>query len=112
MCVVLVLLTDRPMKDLHKGMQIILILNLIYNIYLVYYRYKMVCKETWPRGMGTAKDTVAQILKSHNIAASEYRFGKTKIFIRNPTTVCSQFISLNTFLYFMFSHLCYSTSLF
>lgn len=45
----------------------------------------MVCKETWPTGMGTPKDTVAQILKAHKIDQSEYRFGKTKIFIRNPT---------------------------
>jgi len=50
-------------------------------------RYKMLCKETWPRGLATPKDTVAQILKAHNIANTEYRFGKTKIFIRNPTTL-------------------------
>ena len=49
----------------------------------------MTCKETWPKGKGSPKDCVTQILNAHKIANTEYRFGKTKVFIRNPTTVCS-----------------------
>jgi myosin-1 len=53
-----------------------------------YARYKMLCKETWPNSAKKiAKDAVAMILKLHKIAETEYRFGKTKVFIRNPTTL-------------------------
>eukprot|EP00026_Physarum_polycephalum_P001521 Phypoly_transcript_01523.p1 GENE.Phypoly_transcript_01523~~Phypoly_transcript_01523.p1 ORF type:complete len:1002 (+),score=198.77 Phypoly_transcript_01523:159-3164(+) len=52
-----------------------------------YSRYKMTCKETWPHGKGSPKDCVTQILNHHKIANTEYRFGKTKVFIRNPTTL-------------------------
>jgi myosin-1 len=51
------------------------------------HRYKMTCKETWPGTRGDAKSNTQKILAGHNIKPEEYRFGKTKLFIRNPTTV-------------------------
>lgn len=53
-----------------------------------YTRYKMTCKATWPNlKKGAAKDGVKEILKAHNIKETGYRFGKTKVFIREPTTL-------------------------
>jgi hypothetical protein len=54
----------------------------------------MTCKETWPQGKGSPKDCVGKILAHHKIANTEYRFGKTKVFIRNPTTVCVTYFYL------------------
>jgi len=52
------------------------------------HRYKMICKATWP----TTKDekvATEAILKSLELKnpSQEYRMGKTKVFIRNPTTL-------------------------
>jgi myosin heavy subunit len=49
----------------------------------------MTCPETWPgkRGESNFKGETEKILKMHNIPNTEYRFGKTKVFIRNPSTV-------------------------
>jgi myosin-1 len=50
-------------------------------------RYKMLCKRAWPIFKGTGREGLEMLLKEHNIKPEEYRIGKTKIFIRNPTTV-------------------------
>eukprot|EP01132_Coremiostelium_polycephalum_P006092 gene6092-7590_t len=50
-------------------------------------RYKMLCKATWPSFKGSSKSATEAILAAHNISKDEYRMGKTKIFIRNPTTL-------------------------
>ncbi|GAM19588.1 hypothetical protein SAMD00019534_027630 [Acytostelium subglobosum LB1] len=50
-------------------------------------RYKMTSKSTWPTFKGSAKQAVEAILAAHNISKEEYRLGKTKVFIRNPTTL-------------------------
>eukprot|EP01133_Synstelium_polycarpum_P014572 gene14572-17226_t len=50
-------------------------------------RYKMTAKTTWPTFKGTPKAAVEQILAAHGISKDEYRMGKTKVFIRNPTTL-------------------------
>jgi len=50
-------------------------------------RYKMLSKKTWPSFNGSPKAAVEAILAEHNISKEEYRLGKTKIFIRNPTTL-------------------------
>lgn len=47
----------------------------------------MICKETWPRWKGDARSGTQKILNVHNINPEEYRMGKTKVFIRNPTTL-------------------------
>jgi len=53
-----------------------------------YSRYKMLCKGTWPHHKkASTKDAVAEILKAHNVKETGYRFGKTKVFIREPTTL-------------------------
>ncbi|EFA77144.1 myosin IE [Heterostelium album PN500] len=50
-------------------------------------RYKMTCKQTWPTFRGSPKQAVEAIIAAHGIAKDEFRLGKTKIFIRNPTTL-------------------------
>jgi myosin-1 len=51
------------------------------------WRYKMLSKETWPRWNKSSQAGTQQILNSLGIGAEEYRMGKTKVFIRNPTTL-------------------------
>jgi myosin-1 len=51
------------------------------------WRYKMISKETWPGTKLNAKEATQTVLNSHKIKSEEYRFGKTKIFLRNPTTL-------------------------
>jgi myosin-1 len=47
----------------------------------------MICPNTWPQWTGDIKEGVKQIINYFNINLEEYRMGKTKIFIRNPTTL-------------------------
>jgi len=47
----------------------------------------MLSSQTWPDWRGDAKSGTQQLLNTHNIASEEYRMGKTKVFIRNPTTL-------------------------
>jgi len=51
------------------------------------WRYKMVCQETWPNFRGDPRAGVERILQAHSVKAEEFRLGKTKVFIRNPTTL-------------------------
>lgn len=50
-------------------------------------RYKMICPETWPTWNGDAKSGTEKILNHLKIDPEGYRFGKTKLFIRNPQTL-------------------------
>uniref|UniRef100_A0A8D0HCX4 Unconventional myosin-Ia n=1 Tax=Sphenodon punctatus TaxID=8508 RepID=A0A8D0HCX4_SPHPU len=50
-------------------------------------RYKMLCKETWPRWNRSARDGVQALLSSLSIAPSELAYGHSKIFIRTPRTL-------------------------
>lgn len=51
-------------------------------------RYKMLCAETWPRWRGSRdQDGVKALLESLHVQPEEYALGKSKIFIRNPSTV-------------------------
>ncbi|XP_067832539.1 unconventional myosin-Ib-like [Heptranchias perlo] len=50
-------------------------------------RFKMVCKQTWPKWKGNDRDGVRALLTELNIPPEEYAFGRTKIFIRNPRTL-------------------------
>ena len=54
-------------------------------------RYKMLSVMTWPHWSSTAIEGVARLLRDLAISATEYAYGRTKIFIKNPQTV--QFIS-------------------
>jgi myosin heavy subunit len=47
----------------------------------------MICKDTWPGNRNDVKTDTKTILASHKLKEEEFRFGKTKIFLRNPTTV-------------------------
>ncbi|CAM1324369.1 MYO1A (predicted) [Pycnogonum litorale] len=50
-------------------------------------RYKMLCVVTWPFWDGQPAEGVNYLLRELPIHPSEYAFGRTKIFIKNPHTV-------------------------
>ncbi|XP_023967778.2 unconventional myosin-Ia isoform X2 [Chrysemys picta bellii] len=50
-------------------------------------RYKMLCKQTWPKWKGGARDGVQALLTDLCIPLAELAYGRTKIFIRTPRTV-------------------------
>ncbi|XP_050975232.1 unconventional myosin-Ib isoform X3 [Labeo rohita] len=50
-------------------------------------RYKMLCKQTWPHWKGPAREGVEVLLKSLQVSAEEFAYGRSKIFIRNPRTL-------------------------
>jgi len=47
----------------------------------------MLCDKTWPKWSGPIQQGCELIVKSLNIPASEYRMGKTKIFIKSANTL-------------------------
>jgi len=52
------------------------------------WRYKMISPATWPSNPGLKGPQIAQkIVDNQKISKDDYRMGKTKIFIRNPTTL-------------------------
>eukprot|EP01135_Chromosphaera_perkinsii_P000792 Nk52_evm80s151 gene=Nk52_evmTU80s151 len=57
-----------------------------YEVFLA--RYKMICPSTWPNWTVSSdpKEGVEALLKHVNIPSEEYALGKSKLFIRNPTT--------------------------
>ncbi|XP_034648937.1 unconventional myosin-Ia isoform X2 [Trachemys scripta elegans] len=50
-------------------------------------RYKMLCKQTWPKWKGGARDGVQALLTDLCIPPVELAYGHTKIFIRTPRTL-------------------------
>ncbi|KAM8975581.1 unconventional myosin-Ia isoform 1-T1 [Pelodytes ibericus] len=50
-------------------------------------RYKLLSRKTWPRWQGDPKDGVKAILSEINYPIEEIAFGRTKIFIRTPSTL-------------------------
>ncbi|XP_071449354.1 unconventional myosin-Ia-like [Hetaerina americana] len=50
-------------------------------------RYKMLSIHTWPCWRGAAAEGVSYLLRTLPISASEFAFGRTKLFIRCPRTV-------------------------
>lgn len=50
-------------------------------------RYKMLCDQTWPKWSGPMQQGCELIVKSLSIPSSEYRMGKTKIFIKSANTL-------------------------
>ncbi|XP_053090534.1 unconventional myosin-Ib isoform X5 [Pangasianodon hypophthalmus] len=50
-------------------------------------RYKMLCKQTWPRWKGPAREGVEVLLKNLEVPEEEFSYGRSKIFIRNPRTL-------------------------
>ena len=50
-------------------------------------RFKLICNDTWPVWTREEKDGVKKIVEAHKIDAGEVKFGKTKLFIRNPKTL-------------------------
>jgi myosin-1 len=51
------------------------------------WRYKLIHKETWPNNKKDPQSNTQMILNLEKVKAEEFRLGKTKIFLRNPTTV-------------------------
>jgi myosin-1 len=50
-------------------------------------RYKMLASKTWPVWKGDPRDGLRELMKELKKKPTEYAFGRTKIFIRNPRTV-------------------------
>jgi myosin-1 len=50
-------------------------------------RYKMISPKTWPKWEGDPKQGCKHILDHLKIGPEEYRLGKTKVFIRNASTL-------------------------
>ena len=50
-------------------------------------RYKILCAELWPKAEGEFQMNVGKILKQREVEESEYAFGKTKIFIKDPRVI-------------------------
>uniref|UniRef100_A0A8C0IMH9 Unconventional myosin-Ia n=1 Tax=Chelonoidis abingdonii TaxID=106734 RepID=A0A8C0IMH9_CHEAB len=50
-------------------------------------RYKMLCKQTWPKWKGGARDGVQALLTDLRILPEELAYGRSKIFIRTPRTL-------------------------
>ncbi|XP_067385770.1 unconventional myosin-Ia [Emydura macquarii macquarii] len=50
-------------------------------------RYKMLCRQTWPKWKGSARDGVQTLLSDLCIPSAELAYGRTKIFIRSPSTL-------------------------
>ncbi|XP_039370490.1 unconventional myosin-Ia isoform X2 [Mauremys reevesii] len=50
-------------------------------------RYKMLCKQTWPKWKGGARDGVQALLTELRIPPAELAYGRSKIFIRTPRTL-------------------------
>ena len=50
-------------------------------------RYKMLSLHTWPHWRGPSAEGVTYLLRETPISASEYAFGRTKIFVRSTKTV-------------------------
>ncbi|MED6290783.1 Unconventional myosin-Ih [Characodon lateralis] len=56
-----------------------------YEIFLQ--RYKALCPDTWPNWKGTPEEGVRCLIKHLGYKTDEYKFGRTKIFIRHPRTL-------------------------
>ncbi len=50
-------------------------------------RYKMMSEHTWPQWRGPSVEGVTYLLRELKISASDYAFGRTKIFVRSIKTV-------------------------
>lgn len=50
-------------------------------------RYKSICPKTWPKWERDPRQGLSEVLKHQNIKPSEYDYGRTKLFIRNPQTL-------------------------
>lgn len=54
---------------------------------LMFFRYAILTKETWPSWTGDPKNGAEWIVSCLNLDSSHYQLGKTKIFIKAPETV-------------------------
>eukprot|EP00048_Salpingoeca_helianthica_P007069 m.106112 g.106112 ORF g.106112 m.106112 type:complete len:993 (+) comp14216_c1_seq7:94-3072(+) len=52
-----------------------------------FWRYKLLSPATYPRWSGAVRDGVIQIMNDMGLNRSTYQLGKTKVFIKNPTSV-------------------------
>ncbi len=60
------------------------------------HRYKMLSGHTWPHWRGPSVEGVTYLLRELGVSASEYAFGRTKIFIRSNKTVSNMQSNLLT----------------
>ena len=59
-------------------------------------RYAILTPETYPRWNGDVKSGIKHLLKAVNMDADQWQLGKTKVFIKNPESVCVFDSTLNT----------------
>jgi len=60
-------------------------------------RYKMLSQGTWPNYRGDAKTGCKEIMTTRGLGKEDYQLGRTKIFIKNPITVCLKFFFYSFF---------------
>ncbi|GBG24292.1 Myosin-IB [Hondaea fermentalgiana] len=51
------------------------------------HRYKMLSRQTWPRGCGDLREDARHVLEAAGVDEDGYRFGHTKVFVRKPMTL-------------------------
>jgi myosin-1 len=52
-----------------------------------FFRYKMLSDATYPTFTGTVEEGIRTVFNDMAIQPTQYQMGKTKVFIKNPTTV-------------------------
>ncbi|UYV69123.1 MYO1A [Cordylochernes scorpioides] len=57
-------------------------------------RYKLVSPTTWPCWSGLPEEGVARLLHDLSLHPSEFAFGRTKIFVRSPSTVTEWMVNM------------------
>ena len=56
--------------------------------HIVLLRYAILTPETWPKWKGDVKQGINHLLRAVNMDSDQYQLGKTKVFIKNPESVC------------------------
>lgn len=57
------------------------------ELVLLFSRYAILTKETWPQWKGEEKKGVLHLLSSVNMDSDQYQLGKAKIFVKAPESV-------------------------
>ena len=58
------------------------------NDFYCYNSYAILTPKTWPTWRGDVKEGVLHIVNSVNMDSDQFQLGKTKIFVKNPESVC------------------------
>ena len=66
----------------------IFLLFTVKNLLEFYPRYAILTPETYPKWHGDVKSGIKHLMKAVNMDADQWQLGKTKVFIKNPESVC------------------------